>query len=272
MVFIRRLKIELLKKLSSGGPGVTPTCFCRKMGCDGGSIPKRREMVKTRSVTNGNEHKDLEKWNHCFLSGEALSNPIVGCGLGRLYNKEAVIKYLLDRDAFPESQEMMSHITSLKDLINLKLTSSSSHSSSKPVNQQTSYKDAEAMFVCPVTGREMNGKFRFIFYRGCGCVLSEEALKELKAGDAKCIACGKDAGKAVPIYGSEQAVEALRQSLARNKKTVLSSKTPSMVKRKLDEDSQPSTKGKLLLSELTGEVVALKKTKNTQMLYKSSIN
>jgi hypothetical protein len=117
----------------------------------------------------------------------------------------------------------------------------------------------------------MNGRFRFIFYRGCGCVLSQEALKELKAGDSKCISCGKDAGEAVPIYGSEQEVEALRQSLAKNRKTVLPKK-PSLVKRKLEEDNQPSTKGKLLLAELTGEIVALKKTKNTQLLYKNSIS
>ena len=36
-----------------------------------------------------------------------------------------------------------------------------------------------APFICPITLREMNGKTRFCYYSGCGCVVSETAVKEL---------------------------------------------------------------------------------------------
>ncbi|XP_046688249.1 LOW QUALITY PROTEIN: replication termination factor 2-like, partial [Homalodisca vitripennis] len=37
-----------------------------------------------------------------------------------------------------------------------------------------------APYICPVIGCEMNGKFKFSFIWGCGCVMSERALKEIK--------------------------------------------------------------------------------------------
>ena len=43
-----------------------------------------------------------------------LQEPIVSCDLGKLYNKDAVIEFLLDRSAFGDGEEICGHIRSLK--------------------------------------------------------------------------------------------------------------------------------------------------------------
>lgn len=40
--------------------------------------------------------------------------------------------------------------------------------------------EGSAPYICPISGLEMTGKFRFVFLWGCGCVLAERALKEVK--------------------------------------------------------------------------------------------
>jgi len=67
--------------------------------------------------------KDSElsfRWKHCSITQQPLQTPIVACGLGRLYSKDAVIEALLDRSTLPETAR---HIKSLKvkKLINIKL-------------------------------------------------------------------------------------------------------------------------------------------------------
>ena len=63
------------------------------MGCDGGTIPTRDELVKLKKRP---EQKDsdghrLYKWQHCAITQQFLSKPVVACEMGRLYSKEAVI-------------------------------------------------------------------------------------------------------------------------------------------------------------------------------------
>ncbi len=43
-----------------------------------------------------------------------LQEPIVSCDLGKLYNKDAVIEFLLDRSAFGDGEQICGHIRSLK--------------------------------------------------------------------------------------------------------------------------------------------------------------
>ena len=63
------------------------------MGCDGGTIPTRDELVRTKQNP---EKKDKDfvriyKWQYCHLTQQKLTQPIVACQLGRLYNKEAIV-------------------------------------------------------------------------------------------------------------------------------------------------------------------------------------
>ena len=82
------------------------------MGNDGGSIPKRDELVKIKKKKEEAEKDDENrgKWEVCAISKEELQPPIVTCPLGFLYNKEAVLTALLENTLPSE----FSHIRSLK--------------------------------------------------------------------------------------------------------------------------------------------------------------
>ncbi|KAM9260266.1 replication termination factor 2 isoform 4-T4 [Cariama cristata] len=154
------------------------------MGCDGGTIPKRHELVKgPRKVEKVDKNAELvARWYYCALSQEKLCRPIVACELGRLYNKDAIIKFLLDKSADKTPMEAASHIKSIKNVTELNLADNPAWSGDKESIKGDKYDDIQsARFICPVVGLEMNGRHRFCFLKNCGCVFSERALKEIKS-------------------------------------------------------------------------------------------
>ena len=119
------------------------------MGCDGGTIPKRDELVRLKKKPEQvDKNYELNaKWFHCALSQAELSTPIVCCELGNLYNKEAVLEYLLDKSSV--TTNIASHIRSLKDVKELKLTTNPAFEQ-KSVEHADSYLDFQASrFICP---------------------------------------------------------------------------------------------------------------------------
>nr|XP_033819663.1 replication termination factor 2 isoform X2 [Geotrypetes seraphini] len=154
------------------------------MGCDGGTIPKRHELVKgPKKVEKIDKNAELvARWYYCALSQEKLCKPIVACELGRLYNKDAIIEHLLDRSPEKTVVEAASHIKSIKNVIELNLTDNPAWDGDKGNTKGDKYDDLQgARFICPVVGLEMNGRHRFCVLRSCGCVFSERALKEIKS-------------------------------------------------------------------------------------------
>jgi len=71
-----------------------------------------------------------------------LKKPIVGCKLGLLYNKEFLIRALLDKK-MPKS---FRHITSLKDVKELNILLNDKAADSE-----------ELKILCPITMLEFNG-------------------------------------------------------------------------------------------------------------------
>lgn len=144
------------------------------MGNDGGSIPRRREVVKQKRREERKENYEIAKAKArlCSLGKEPLRAPIAMCRLGLLYNKEEVIKQLIEK-TLPKS---FRHIRKLRDVREV----------------QAEFKAGEEgsqIIICPVSKRELNGFHPFIGIWGCGCVLSEEAARELKISDT-CLHCG----------------------------------------------------------------------------------
>ena len=210
------------------------------MGCDGGTIPKRDELVRMKKKPEQVE-KNYElnaKWFHCALSEAELQSPIVCCELGNLYNKEAVLEYLLDKSSV--ASDVASHIRSLKDVRELKLTNNPAFEK-KSSEQADSYLDFQASrFICPIVGIEMNGRYKFCFLWKCGCVFSERALKEVPS--TVCNKCGKPFSDEdiVIINGSEEEVVSMRAKMeGRRQKTKLEKKAK---KTKISETST-STNG-----------------------------
>ncbi|KAJ2751711.1 Replication termination factor 2 [Coemansia aciculifera] len=156
------------------------------MGNDGGSIPRRNEMVREKKKDEKADRKNqaIAQNFFCALSKLPLQEPIVGDELGRLYNREAVLEYLLDRSAFGDGHSICDNIQSLKDVKTLKLTANPT-TSKKPTSLDG---QPAARFVCPITMKEMNGNSAFEFIWSCGCVFSEKARRELPDAST-CIVC-----------------------------------------------------------------------------------
>ncbi|XP_057234585.1 replication termination factor 2 [Malurus melanocephalus] len=186
------------------------------MGCDGGTIPKRHELVKgPRKVEKVDKVAELvARWFYCALSQEKLRRPIVACELGRLYNKDAILEFLLDKSPDKTPMESASHIKSIKNVTELNLADNPAWSGDKESIKGDKYDDLQcARFICPVVGLEMNGRHRFCFLRNCGCVFSERALKEIKS--EVCHKCGVPFQEedVIVLNGSKEDVEILKKRM-----------------------------------------------------------
>ena len=158
------------------------------MGCDGGSIPKRAEMVKTKKKVVKDDSDAQVKFKTCYLSRQKLKAPIVSDGLGRLFNREAILEWLVG-----EREIELDNIKSIKDFTTLKL---------QLVPSSKEEKD-KSKFMCPITQKEMNGNFKFV-YPPCGCVVAEMAVQNVQV--ETCLVCGKEYEKEalIPIYTSDE--------------------------------------------------------------------
>ncbi|TFK28443.1 DUF602-domain-containing protein [Coprinopsis marcescibilis] len=141
------------------------------MGNDGGSIPDRRDLVKTKAKAEQADKANQTKarWLYCALSKKRLQEPVVSCTLGKLYNKDAIIEFLLDKAAYGDWEEICPHIRSLKDVKTLKLTPNTAPSTSDDNDRPD--------FVCSLTLKEMNGVQPFVYISTCGCVFSQAGLR-----------------------------------------------------------------------------------------------
>ncbi|KAG1682915.1 Protein RTF2 [Nymphon striatum] len=150
------------------------------MGCDGGTIPTRDELVRLKKKP---ERKDkvaetATKWKNCALSQQPLRQPVLCCELGRLFNKESLIEYLLNKEA---GTEISRHIRNLKDVVELKLTPNKDFRGNSAKYGDSYIDTQKAQYICPIAGIEMNGTYKFCVLWKCGCVLSDRALKAVKS-------------------------------------------------------------------------------------------
>ncbi|KAG5274651.1 hypothetical protein AALO_G00138630 [Alosa alosa] len=215
------------------------------MGCDGGTIPKRHELVKgPKKVEKVDKSAELAaRWKYCALSQEKLRRPIVACDLGRIYNKDAVIEYLLDKSAERPNTEVATHIRGIKDVKELNLTDNPAWDGESNTKGDRYEALHRAMFICPVVGLEMNGKHKFSFLQTCGCVFSERALKEVKT--EICHKCGDpfQEGDLVVLNGTNEEVEKLKlrmeekRAKAKAAKKSKKSKVSEMVSKSEDSEA-----------------------------------
>lgn len=193
------------------------------MGCDGGTIPGRKDLVKTRKVSAAAVAAAAEvapaRWSNCAISNERLRAPVVACALGHLYNKDALIHHLLQRSS-SSSSSAFNHVRSLKDTQTLCLyfppeaKNAGASAASDPVENS-------GVFWCPITFMHANGKHRFVLSRSCGCVLSEKAVKEVPSH--ACLACQKpladnEAERFLVLNPTDpEEIEAMRERMLRAK-------------------------------------------------------
>lgn len=100
--------------------------------------------------------------------------------------------------------ESCSHIKSLKDIKDLKLTSNPAYSVEE---------DKNAPFVCALIGLEMSGQFRFVALWTCGCVFSERAVKQLKSNVCSICQTPYCEQDIVILNGAQEDVDAMRTKM-----------------------------------------------------------
>lgn len=161
------------------------------MGNDGGSIPKRRELVKeaarlpTASELKATALESLtHAWTTCPISSEPLDpHNAVSDARGRLYNYETILRRLIpsaddDNNQSPEdaqqSQEAIefarSGIRALKDVVKLRFSI------------RRDEKRGEIL-TCPLSMKELGAATRAVYIVPCGHVFSEAVVKELLAAE-----------------------------------------------------------------------------------------
>ncbi|KAM0265394.1 hypothetical protein ACHAQJ_000236 [Trichoderma viride] len=149
------------------------------MGNDGGSIPKRRELVKnaarapTISELKATALESLaHAWAHCALSDAPLDlDSVVSDWRGRLYNYEAILQGLMPSDDPNEVTPAALGIRSLRDVAKLKFSKKGDK------------------WACPISMKEMGPTTKSVYLVPCGHAFAEMAITEIK--EETCPECGE---------------------------------------------------------------------------------
>ncbi|KAI0477149.1 Rtf2 RING-finger-domain-containing protein [Xylariaceae sp. FL0804] len=191
------------------------------MGNDGGSIPKRRELVRSaaRPPTSSEQRATaLESlahaWSTCALSGAPLDPAATTASdaRGRLYDYETVLRCLMPaatqaESSISSSDAMVSEeqqqlalelstrcgVRSLRDVVRLRFFTlrrggREEYGSRKKKTTETSTTTAngngeEVVRACPVSLKELGAATRAVYVVPCGHVFAEAAMREV-AGTA----------------------------------------------------------------------------------------
>jgi hypothetical protein len=173
---------------------------CTIMGNDGGSIPKRRELVKeaAKALTSAqlkeaqNEQQEYG-WNTDPLTRKILAAPVVSDAAGILYNKDSIIEYLLKEDGaekaemgkvagvkgtveggFAELGTFGDRVKSLKDVVEVKFEVGEGARELGGRGEK---------WVCPITGKELGPGAKGVYIVPCGHAFAGTVVKEV-AGSA----------------------------------------------------------------------------------------
>jgi len=249
------------------------------MGLDGGSIPSRADILRRSSwrlanaknvarSTRGGQIGELVvegeqsatqklellkiKWTICALSGLPLREPIVACELGKIYNRESVIEFLLGTGQFEYKKEKLKnngfgHITSIKNLIELYPTRNAQWKELeiKEISSlEVSAAEMPSPFVCPISGTEANGRHPFCALRSCGHCFNEKALKEATGKIPNCPMCNKEYTKddVLILNGTEEQIEIMEKESKRKREEEGSKKKQKKEKKNKKDKKEKSKK------------------------------
>ncbi|KAK6537198.1 hypothetical protein TWF694_011395 [Orbilia ellipsospora] len=246
------------------------------MGNDGGSIPTRRELVKspTRAKTTSelrtqSSQNSTYHWSFCPLSKQPLVSPIASDSLGRLFNRPAVLEWLLKPSSFGDGEEVMktAGVKSLKDIVQVKFEVSSSEDA-KDSNEGVvnggilngGGSGRKEVWVCPITRKELGPGSHAVYLIPCGHAFAEAAVREIK--EDICLVCSEKFDKldgVVKINPTEDAdIEKLKKRRERLTAASLSHslQKASSKKRKNKEDKKEGKKEKEKKSTTAGDIAS----------------
>ena len=161
------------------------------MGNDGGSIPTRRELVKSSAAAlSTTQVKEIQTeqqehyWSTCALSHQPLRLPVTSDALGTLYNKAEVLNYLLALgrqggqvekvELERRGEAFKDRLRGLRDVVEVQF-----HTEGAGKSQR---------WICPVTGKPLGPGTRAVYVVPCGHAFGETVLKEMP-GEACLVVC-----------------------------------------------------------------------------------
>ena len=220
------------------------------MGNDGGYIAKRSEMVKEKTKEIRVDYLAINQAHSkfCAITNRRLQLPIVGCRMGYLYSKEAMLECLIKK-TIPKA---FRHIKKSRDI--------------KDINVLEKIGE-EYSFMCPLTREVHNGINKFIFIWKCGCMMSAEAYDACKS-DMKCPVCQKEHKEidVVSLWDSPETIELKKKIMFQ-----LKAKKKLKKQKKLTNKGEAEKEGALLgkrepekgdLPEFSGPVKKTQDQKN----------
>lgn len=217
------------------------------MGLDGGTYITRSDVLRGQSwelnkaensrstrggaVTGTHKKAKLDpklerqtKWSTCALSGQPLQPPLAADMLGSLYNREAVLEFLLgraghfaDKDAehryvnqLRASGDAFDHLQAKRDVFNVFLSLETEKAAEA---RETSA--AIMAYRCPITDLPCQ-VHPFSALVKCGHVFSQRAIQQM---DSSCGICGQAFSDAsvVAINGSKEEMAELARRMAESK-------------------------------------------------------
>eukprot|EP00877_Chromochloris_zofingiensis_P014395 jgi/Chrzof1/9209/Cz03g40010.t1 len=204
---------------------------------------KQLDSQSTRSIA----------WTTCSVSEQPLQPPIVADQLGHLYNKDALLEFLLSRKSVFADEDAkhryanqlrtvgssLDHIRSLKDVFTVHLTPNADCAATAnrtaPAGAASSSAPGSssgdtAAFMCPITMLPV-GRYPFSALQPCGHMFSDRALANVSGPTSACPTCSTPFihDDVIPINGTPEQIEQLRSKL----KTHHSSKNNSKQKQLL---------------------------------------
>ncbi|KAL4900502.1 hypothetical protein BDW74DRAFT_92991 [Aspergillus multicolor] len=171
------------------------------MGNDGGSIPTRRELVReaaraptTAQLKETQRELQTHFWTTCPLSHKPLQRPIVSDCAGNLYNKDAILKFLLPGEEIEgisskaDCEEILAgRVKGLRDVVELEFEVDTEREGNAAANGNGETKSEG--WICPVTAKQLGPSVKAVYIVPCGHVFSEEAVRQLKQD--KCLQCNE---------------------------------------------------------------------------------
>jgi len=183
----------------------------------------------------------LLKWKTCPVSQKPLKAPIVSDALGNLYNKVAIIEFLLPSDdpateaCKPDQEKVLGgRVKGLKDIVEVKFQEDEEAAERKST-------DWTSGWVCPITGKGLGPAVKTAYIVPCGHAFSEVALKEV-SGDV-CLQCNEpytveNMVTILPLAESDKARLAKRMELLKEQGLTHSLKKASGLSKKRKKNAE----------------------------------
>ncbi|KAF2431166.1 DUF602-domain-containing protein [Tothia fuscella] len=165
------------------------------MGNDGGSIPKRTELVReaARNPTAAELKETQQEQEEYFWTTDPITNTSLGrtvvsdCN-GKLYNKESIVTFLLPSDNEAQKAEagkvLAGAVRSLKDVVEVKFEEDVQGDELRNANGSMAQK-----WICSITNKRLGPGSKAVYLVPCGHAFSGAAIKEV--ADDKCLQCGE---------------------------------------------------------------------------------